>query len=426
MKALLLRLFAIAASRVVTPLVLLSFLLLYTGTAFVSDEPLSTLMGLMRTTFLLPLLLALIPLNCALRIVIEIRNFRALRQLITARGRENFSQDLFDETVHLPTHTPLAQLQSRLETFGYCTRLSGNSLAAWKGVTLFPAKMLLLAAMFCLFSGILLSTTLRSSHKVAVVEGEPFPLSVKGQDRVERIEFREQPGLFLDKTLSIVVAGADGTRRVFGIYPPSFYREYFVYPRFLGIAPLIRFSAPELPAGFESFFILMLYPVGKEDSAVIPDSSYRIVFSMAEPDDGGDPFRTGRVKLHFRIMKRDVQVAAGNTPMGEEFSADGYRLSFPEFRRVVATDLVRDYGVVLIWAGAVNFCFSLVFWLPVRLFSPRCEMLFMEEGDAVDASSRSEGGRTRHGGVFHEAVDSLASDESDCRIKVPLFRNDLT
>lgn len=409
MKGLLLRLRAIAASRAVTPLILLCFLLLYIGIAFFSAEPLTTLMGLTRTMPPLALLLALIPLNCALRLAMEIRNYRARRVLVTAGAGESFSQDLFDETVRLAAHTPLAGLQGRLEAFGYRTRLSETSLAAWQGINFSPAKMLLLAATFCLFSGILISTTLRTSQKVAVVEGEPFPLSKAGRDRVELITFAEQPGLFLDKTLSIVVAGADGTKRVFGIYPPAFYQGDFVYPRFLGIAPLIRFRAPDLPAGFETYFILMLYPPGKEDSAAIPGTAYRIVFSMAEPNDGADPFQSGRMELIFRIMQGDKPVATGNLALGGEFSGNGYRLSFPEFRRVVATDLVRDYGVILIWAGALIYCLGLLYWLPVRLFSPRREILLVAGDDFVLACSRAEGRRVRHGGIFHEALDFLVA-----------------
>lgn len=408
MKALLLRFRTIAASRAVTPLVLLCFLLLYIGIAFFSAEPLTTLMGLTRTMPPLALLLALIPFNCTLRLAMEIRSFRERRGLITGKAGESAPQELFDETIHLSATTPLAGLQGRLEAFGYRTRLSGASLAAWRGVSLSPAKMVFLAATFCLFSGILITTTLRTSQKVAVVEGEPFPLSATGRDRVERIIFAEQPGLFLDKTLSMVVAGADGTKREFGIYPPAFYQGYLVYPRFLGIAPLIRFSAPDLPAGFETYFILMLYPPGKEDSAAIPGTAYRIVFSMAEPNDGADPFQTGRMELIFRIMQGDKPVAAGSVPMGGEFSANGYRLAVPDFRRVVATDLVSDYGVMLIWSGAFLFCLAILFWLPLRLLFPRREMFFRSGADgAISASSRAEGRRRRHGGVFHEALDLL-------------------
>ena len=412
MKRLVPSLWSLFASRAVTPMVMLCFLLLYIGIAFFSEEPLVTLMGLTRSNPPLALLLALIPLNCGFRLVMEARRFNKRRGLMTGKAGESTPQELFDETVHLSAATPLAVLQGRLEAFGYRTRLSGASLASWQGISLFPAKMLFLAALFCLFSGILISTTLRTARQVAVVEGEPFPLSPAGRDRVELISFAEQRGLFLERTLSIQVAGADGTKRVFGVYPPAFYRGYFVYPRFLGIAPLIRFTAPEVPTGFETFYILMIYPPGKEDSASIPGTAYRIVFSLAEPQGGDDPFSSGRMSLLFKILKGDEPVSSGKIPLGGEFAGNGYRLSFPDFRRMVATDLVRDHGVILIWAGTFIFCLAILVWLPVRLFFPRREMLFVEESGSVHACSRAEGRRGKHGGMFHEALDFLASDRS--------------
>jgi len=395
------------ASRAITPLAMLFFLLLYIGIAFFSPEPLTTLISITRNYVPVALVLALIPVNCAVRLVMEVRSSCRRRAVMKGETAKSSPEDLFAETVRIPGTLPLAALKERLESFGYRTRLTGSSLAAFRGISLLPARLLFLVAICCLFTGILVSTTTRSSRKVAVIEGEPFPLFQERHDLVERITFADRRGFFLEKTLSIGVAGRDGKKREFGIYPPALYHGFFVYPRYLGIAPLIRFAAPDLPAGFETFVILMIYPPGKEDSAEIPGTGYRIVFSMARPDEGDDPFRSGRITLLFRILQGDKPVTSGSLAMGGEFNENGYRLSSPEFRRVVTVDLVRDHGVIPIWAGALLFCAALLFWLPVRLIFPRREMLFMETAGVAHACSRAEGGRIMHDGIFLEALDFL-------------------
>lgn len=414
MKRLLALFWTLLASRAVTPVVMVFFLLLYTGIAFFSAEPLTTLIAFTREYLLLAVILAFVPINSAVRLVLELLTSGRRRAVMKGESAKGLREDLFAETFRLSGTLPLAALKNRLESFGYRTFLTRSSLAAWQGTSVFPARVLFLTAMLCLFAGILVSVTTRTSQKVSVIEGEPF-LPSAGGDRVERIRFETQRGFFLDKTISIEVAGKDGKNREFGIYPPALYHGFFVYPRYLGAAPLIRFVAPDLPAGFETYFILMIYPPGKEDSADIPGTNYRIVFSMAEAGEGEDPFRSGRMTLLFRILKGDKTVTSGTVAVGGEFAASGYRLFVPEFRRVVTTELVRDYGVILIWAGMLLLSAGLLIWLPLRLFFPRREMLFLVEADLVHACSRAEGARGTHCGIFHEALDFLAADETAAR-----------
>jgi hypothetical protein len=405
---------ALAASRAVTPLVLLCFLLLYVGLAFFIDEPLTTLISLIRSTAPLALLLALIPLNCAFRLVEEGRRFMNLRRVMKEGARGKDVAGLFDESLTLSGNPSLTAIRGRLESSGYRTRLDGSSLAAWRGITLVPARLLFRAGLLCLFTGILLSTAMRHSRRGVVIEGEPFPLTNSGNERVTRITLADSHGLLLERTLAIEVAGDDGGRRVFDLYPPSRHHGYYVYPRYLGIAPLISFTAPDLPNGFESHVILMIYPPGREDSATIPGTDYRIVFSVAKPAAGDDPYRSGRMTINFRILKGDEPVSSGKLALGNTFIDNGYTLSIPEFRRVVATDLVRDHGLILVVSAAGLMVAALLFWVPVRLGNPRREMLFFAgESALVNACSRAEGGRGSHGGVFFEALDVLAAGNPD-------------
>lgn len=394
-----------AASRAVTPCVMGIFLLLYVGIAFGSNEPLTALMAFTRGNFLLLALLALIPLNGAARLIRETSQFLKRRQALAGKADVDPS-GLFDDEVRLPEQTPFAEQAERLASLGYATRRTESSLAAWRGVSLFPARFLFLLASCLLFCGILLSLATRVTHREAVLEGEPLPGS---GDVVQRIVLKEEPGLLLARSLDIAVALERGGEKHFGLYPPARHRGFFLYPRYLGIAPLLRFSAPDLPGGFEQYAVLSVYPPGKEDSVQIPGSPYRIIFQMVE-EAGPDPYVSGRIKLQFRVLKGEEQVFTGNAPMGGEAAGNGYRLALPEFRRLVVTDFVQDSGVPLIWSAALLFALALCCWLPVRLRFPRQEMLFVKTLGGVAACSRAEGGRRGHAGRFHELLDQLQPD----------------
>lgn len=395
-----------AASRAVPPAVIGGFSLLYVGIAFGSNEPLTTLMALTRGSVVLLVLLALIPLNSAARICRETGRFLARKKAGAGSGGLELT-GLFDEEVRLPEGVCFSGEAERLATLGYATRRTENSLAAWRGIGLFPARLLFLLGSLCLFSGILLSLTTRVTHREAVVQGEPLPGS---GDLVRRIVLKEEPGLFLERSLDIEVALEQGGTRHFGLYPPSRHRGFFLYPRYLGIAPLVRFTAPDLPGGFERFVILSVYPPGKEDSAQIPGSPYRIFFQIA-PEPGPDPFISGRMTLQFRLLKGDEPVFSGSAPIGGEAGRDGYRLAFPEFSRVVITDFVQDPGVLPIWSAGMLLALAFAFWLPVRLWFPRQEMLFLKVPGGGAACSFAEGGRRAHAGRYHELLDLLQPGE---------------
>jgi hypothetical protein len=326
--------------------------------------------------------------------------------------------ELFDEAVELPASPLFPELQSRLAAVGYKTHCSGNVLAAWRGVSIFPARLLFLVGTFCLFTGILISTTTRTSHRQMVIEGEPLPTPEGIGGKVERIILANSSGSILSRALTMEVAPSSSGygKRSFGLYPPSLYGGSFVYPRYLGLALLLRFSAPDMPAGYEKHCILNSYPPGKEDSVVITGSPYRIVFSIPEPDAGSDryiSYMTGNITLQFKLFKGKEVLFTGSAPGGGEFVRDGYRLGFPDIRRLVVTDYIGDYGVLFIWAAALFFVAAISFWLPIRVFFPRREMLFWSEPDVVRACSRTEGGVRRHAGIFHEALDLVDAKRSD-------------
>jgi len=324
------------------------------------------------------------------------------------------SRSQFPEAMAVPVSPSFAELEGRLAAEGYKTRRSENTLAAWRGASLFPARILFLVGTLCLFAGILISITTRTSQRQMVIEGEQLPTPEGTGGVVERITLDNASGSILSRTLTMAIAPSNPGqgKRSFGLYPPALYGGSFVYPRYLGLAALLRFSAPDMPAPYEAHSFLNCYPPGKEDSVLIPGSPYKIVFSIPQPDAGIDryiSYMTGSVTFRFKLLKGKELLFAGVTQGGEEFVRDGYRLALPDIRRLVVTDYIRDYGVLLIWAVALLFTSSACLWLPIRTFFPRREMLFSYEPEAIKACSRAEGGARKHAGVFHEALDLVAA-----------------
>lgn len=401
------------SSRATSPLVIGFFLLIYIGIAFVTDETLIMLMSFTRSVVFLIIMLALLPLNSLCRLIAETRRYLKGRRALTGRVTD-VPPGLFDETVTLAASSSLNGLESRLGIEGYKTGRSESALAAWRGVSIFPARVIYLTGTFCLFAGILISLTTRTTFRGAIVEGEPLPLQSGNGGLVERITLEKSFGSILDKKLSIQVAGSDsgGDGETFGIYPPSRYKGAFVYPRYLGVSLLVRFSAPDVPAS-ETRSILNIYPPGKEAVTAIPGSPYRIRFSLVNPDDGSNPYMTGRMVFRFKVLKDKEAIFSGTAPSGGEFAYENYRIALPDARRLVITDFVGDSGVYLIWTAGMLFVVAAGVWLPVRFVFPRREMLFVSGPEAVNAGSRAEGKVRRHGGVFHEALDFLEARKSE-------------
>lgn len=417
MKRLLHAILTAGSSRAVPPLVIGFFFLLYIGIAFFTDETLIALMAFTRKSFILAALLALIPLNSLFRVLRETGRHYKLRRMLSGKTSEGMSE-LFDEAVELPASPSVAELEGRLAAVGYKTRRLENALAAWRGFSIFPVRILFLAGTFCLFAGILISITTRTLQRSMVIEGEPLPTPEGTGGKVERITLANSSGSILSRTLTMEVApsSSGNGKRIFGLYPPSLYGGAFVYPRYLGLALHLRFSAPDMQTGYETLSSLNCYPPGKEDSVVIPGSSYRIVFSIPEPDAGSDryiSYMTESLTLKFKLLKGKEVLFTGSAPGGGEFARDGYRLALPDIRRLVVTDFIGDYGVLFIWWSALFFVVAAIIWLPIRVFFPRREMLFRYEQDVTRACSRAEGGEREHAGVFHEALDLVDTRKAD-------------
>ncbi|MDD2581348.1 MAG: hypothetical protein PHR66_05060 [Desulfuromonadaceae bacterium] len=411
MKRLFRALFTAGSSRAVPPLVIGFFFLFYIGVAFFTDETLITLMAFTRNSFVLALILALIPLNSVFRLVGETSRFMLMRSTMSGKNKEGLV-DIFDEVVEIPVSATVPNLENRLAAVGYKTCRTGNVLAAWRGINSFPVRLFFLVGTFCIFTGILITTTSRSSLREMVVEGEPLPTPDGSGGIVERITLANSSGLILSRNLTMKVTPAvPGSKsREFGLYPPSRYGGAFVYPRYLGLALYLRFTAPDMPAGADTHCFLNVYPPGKEDNVVIPGSPYRVIFSIPEPETGSDryiSYMSDTITFGFKLLKGNDVLFSGSVPGGGEFVRDGFRLALPDVRRLVVTDLIYDNGVLFIWWSALLFCVAAALWLPIRVFSPRREMLFRFDHGVMTACSLAEGRSRKHAGVFHEMLDMI-------------------
>lgn len=403
--------FAAVSSRAVPPVVIGLFFLLYIGIAFFTDESLITLMAFTRKSLFLAALLALIPLNSAFRLVRETIRFLKIRSAMSGKAEDGMAE-IFDEVVELSASTTVPDLENRLAAVGYKTRHSEGVLAAWKGISCFPVRLLFLAGTFCLFTGILITTTSRSSLRQMVVEGEPFPTQDGSGGTVERITLANSNGPILSRTLTMEVAptGSGSGKRAFGLYPPSRYNGAFVYPRYLGLALNLRLTAPDMPAGNDTHCFLNVYPPGKEDTVIITGSPYRLVFSIPEPESGADRYISYMARtfmFRFKLLKGNEVLFTGTVPAGGEFVRDGFRLALPDVRRLVVTDYINDNGVLFVWWAALFFGAAGALWLPVRVFFPCREMLFRLDQGSTTACSLAEGGARKHAGVFHEMLDMI-------------------
>ena len=403
MKRLFRVLFAIGSSRAVPPTVIGIFFFLYIVVAFFTDETLITLMAFTRKSMILSGILALIPLNSALRLVRETVTFLNMRSALSGKRAEG-DTGMFDEVVEIAASAATPELDNRLTAVGYTTRRSGSSLAAWRGISSFPARLLFLAGTFCLFTGILITTTSRNSLRQMVVEGKPLPTPDGSGGIVKRITLAKADGPILSRhlTMEVAPAGPGSRHRVFGLYPPARYAGSFVYPRYLGLAAHLRFTAPDIPVGYDTLSYLNVYPPGKEENVPISGSPYRIIFSVPEPENSSDrysSYMSDAITFRFKILKGKDLLFTDTLTGGVEFVRDGFHLALPDVRRLVVTDFIEDNGVLFIWWAALIFAAAGALWLPIRIICPRREMLFRFDQGGTTACSFSEGEARKHTSV---------------------------
>lgn len=404
--------------RLLLPVVCLIFLILYIGIAFITDESLVTLVQLVGHNPFALGLLVLVAINSSLRMTDDVRNYRIARQGV-AGAFPAAVEGVCDQSLIVNGRLDAADVGRILGKEGYVVTMRDGFVAGVQGISLICPRLLWRLAALLLFAGVALSLSTRHSLRIPVIEGEPLQIEGAAPRSVERIALEDAPGRwFLQRRLAITLADAGGARGTFGIYPPGIVGDRFLYPRYLGVAPLLRLTAPGVTEPFEGYQLILLYPPGREDKVELING-YRAQFVIPQNDGMPDPFVSGRYDLHVKVLKEDLVVAEGDIPFGGRFEANGFSIALLGSARFVVTDFVRDYGVFCIWLASAVALAAFLLYLPLRLFWPRRVMLFAvdAESERIAADCSSEGRRRQHEALFHDLLDKICRNN-----RMPDFR----
>lgn len=410
MKRITVLLVSLVSHRLLMPLILALFLLCYIAVAFFTDEALVTMVQLVGHNAVSLGLLALLAVNALSRLFLDLLNYR-LHRSVFAGLAPAVADPLCRESLVVTGELDNVELARILSAEGY--RVTGRKgfVAARRGVGLLLPRLLWRLALGLLFAGVAVSLSSRRSLRMPVIEGETLQVDGTRPYSVGRIVLEDVTGhWFLQRRLEMTLTGVDGRRYRYGIYPPGLVDGNFLYPRYLALAPLLRFTLPGVRETFEGYRLVMLYPPGREDNVEL-SAGYGAQLSMIQREGMPDPFVSGRFDLHVKLQRGGQLVAEGDAPFGGHFAADGFAVSLLDARRYVVTDMVRDYGVPCIWAAFLLVLLAIMVYLPLRCFWPRREMLFAVNPDgAVSACCAAEGRRRGHEALFHDLLDRVCRD----------------
>lgn len=396
------------AARFITPAVILFFAALYVAISFFTEEAFVTIVGLLKTPLFL--ILFIVPLNLLARLVLEARQ-RWKKRLVLKRGITP-EGTLFHEQIELHQVHGIEKGEKWLNSCGYQVRRFSSQLTASKGISLFPSRALFLLGSFLLVLGIALSFATRRVMREAVIEGESLPFA--GNAVVEKISLTEKPdGLVFARDLKVRIHSPGKGSRDFGLYPPAKMGNSYLYYRYLGVAPLLRLSAPDLQGEASGYYLLAIYPPGREDTAVIPNSPYRLTVALVEPPSGRDPYVSEEFIFQVRCFRGQELQFSRDIATGGSISHGGLSLSIPEARKLVATDFLRDQGFPFIWIGLFLLVLSLLFFIPIRLLAPLREIVICRNDTVATVYSRAEGRKREHDAVFHELLDLVDGDKTE-------------
>ena len=404
------RMLALLSHRLLLPAVCALFLLLYIALAFFTDEALITLVQLVGHNPLALGMLLLVAVNALLRMVADLRSWRAAGKAAAGRLSADIDSD-FHETIAVVGRLDTDETARILTAEGYRVTVREGFVNARRGLGLFIPRLLWRLTVVLLFAGVALSLSSRLSLRAPVIEGETVQIPGAPPHSVERIALEDAPGhWFLKRRLTISLLASDGGRDIYGIYPPGISGSSFLYPRYLAVAPLLRIRAPESVELSTNYRLLMIYPPGREDEIALA-GDYRLRLVIPQRAGMADPFVSGRFDLHVRLLKGGQLVSEGEIPFGGRFESNGLSVELLDARRYVVTDFVRDYGVPCIWMALSAALLAACLYLPLRLIWPRREMRFSADGEGVvSAWSSSEGCTRRHEALFHDLLDRICRD----------------
>lgn len=390
------------ASPRLLPLLLVAGVVAYGLAAALQEEALGLLLALIQRSRLLQLLLWLLPLSQLLRAGYCLAAWRRQR-----RHRQGPAVPLpagYGETVTVAGRLT-STVAEQLALAGYRIAGAGPQLVAWRGISSFPLRAVGCLAVACLSGGLILSIAGREVRRAPLIAGEPLPAFLEEPGTVAAVAVQETPaGRLFARRLTVRVSRPDGSVRQVPMFPASRFGEWWYYPRFLGLAPLISFSVANPAVAQEDFHLLAIYPAGREDIARIPGTPFRVLARLAEREG-----EQGPEALQLRVMQNDTLLGAGTVAPGGSLAFSGGRLAIGEMRQFVTADFVRDAGLPLIWCGLWAGFLALLAGLTVWLVNPRRELVVRQLGDGqVCCWSMAEGRGRGHRELFHSVLDRIS------------------
>ncbi len=174
-----------------------------------------------------------------------------------------------------------------------------------------------------------------------------------------------------------VEAGLDNQpyRLTLSLYPPTFFKGYFLFLSRFGYGPLILVRNKEGKEVYRRYHKAEIFPLGSEDVLSLPLFEERLALSLERPEKSKGVLLSPRRPVYrLKIIKGRKLILNRVLYPGELVSFKGYYLSIPETLFWVGIVILKDWGFYLFFLSLFLFLVSALGSLVVRFFFPYHEV----------------------------------------------------
>lgn len=155
------------------------------------------------------------------------------------------------------------------------------------------------------------------------------------------------------------------------VYPPAYFKGYFLFLSRLGFGPLISIRDSEGKELYHRYHKVNIFPSGAEDMIETPLFEEKIFLSLALPKKGEKYVPSARQPVYLlKIVKGGKIVLERLLYPGDFVEYQGYYLSIPETLFWVGIVILQDWGIYLSLFGGILFLISAVSLAFTRFFFP--------------------------------------------------------